>query len=58
MAFPLLNSRGVSDHDVLTLDSHASAETDRRPRVPRVTGTLLGRNEKMREIGGRYKASF
>jgi two-component system response regulator AtoC len=51
VAFALLNSRGVTEHDVLTIAAQTASD-DRRPRQARVVGALLGRNEKMREVRG------
>jgi two-component system, NtrC family, response regulator AtoC len=40
----------MSDRDVLTAGIDGSAPSERTARAPRVTGELLGRNEKMREV--------
>jgi two-component system response regulator AtoC len=40
----------MTNRDLLTLDSGVSVGAPDRPRAPRVTGVLLGRNEKMREV--------
>jgi two-component system, NtrC family, response regulator AtoC len=40
----------MDDRERLTSDAGVSAGAPERPRAPRVTGVLLGRNEKMREV--------
>src|SRR5687768_1470144 len=40
----------MSDRDLRTVDSGAAAAPNRPGRAQRVTGVLLGRNEKMREV--------
>jgi two-component system response regulator AtoC len=40
----------MSDHDAMMTGGGAGPERSERPRAPRVTGVLLGRSEKMREV--------
>src|SRR5215212_1238599 len=40
----------MSDRNVLTAGDDLAATGERPGRAPRVTGVLLGRNEKMREV--------
>jgi two-component system, NtrC family, response regulator AtoC len=40
----------MNDGDSLTLESGSSGASSERPRPARVTGVLLGRSEKMREV--------
>src|SRR5690349_8421551 len=40
----------MRDHDAMMAGGGAGPERSERPRAPRVTGVLLGRSEKMREV--------